>query len=57
MSAFIASRIMLEADKSLAEGQEKYRQYFVYTTLYLDWQAEVDTILQTEGYSQAIVNS
>lgn len=64
MSTFIANRIIKSADQSLAAGQEKYRQYFINTTLYLAYKAEVDNILQTtyspkypepDGYGKVIV--
>lgn len=55
MSAFIAKMIMTQASISLEKGQEKYRAYFVNTTLYAKWQADVDTILTTEGYDNCIV--
>ena len=57
MAAFIANRIMEQADVSLEKGQEKYRAYFVNTNLYVDWQDDVNTILQTEGYGDCIVSA
>jgi hypothetical protein len=47
MATFIAKRIMAAADVSLADGQQKYRVYFINTRLYLAYKADVDTILQT----------
>lgn len=57
MVAFIADRIMLEANKSLELGQEKYRAYFINTSLYLKYKQDVDTILQTDGYGDVIVTA
>ena len=56
MSPFIAQQIMKQANISEEKGQAKYRAYFVNTSLYLKWQAEVDTILETDGYGYCIVN-
>lgn len=55
MSTFIARMIMEATDKSLEEGQEKYRAYFVNHKLYVKWQADADAILEVEGYGEAIV--
>lgn len=56
MVAFIASRIILESDKSLEEGQNKYRAYFVKTTIYLRYKPEVDALLIQDGYEASIVS-
>lgn len=56
MSAFIAMMILRQAEISIEAGQDKYRAYFVNTPLYLKWKPEVDTILQTEGFSEVIVS-
>lgn len=56
MSEFISGRIIKEADKSLEKGQEKYRAYFINTTLYLKYKANTDTILEVEGYGNCIVS-
>lgn len=56
MTTFIAMMIAREADKSLEQGQDKYRAYFVNTRLYVKWQAEIDTILETDGYQDVIVS-
>lgn len=56
MSPFIAQQIMKQANISEEKGQAKYRAYFVNTPIYLKWQAEVDTILETDGYGYCIVN-
>lgn len=55
MTTFIARMIEQEADKSLERGREKYRAYFVNTVLYGKWQAEVNSILEVDGYSDVIV--
>lgn len=57
MVAFIASRIILESDKSLEEGQNKYRAYFVKTTIYLRYKSEVDALLIQDGYESSIVSA
>lgn len=57
MITFIAGRIMLDADKSLEKGQDKYRAYFVRTHIYRKYQDDVDTILRTDGYSNVIVTA
>lgn len=54
MSAFIARAIEREAEKSTERGQAKYRAYFVRTRLYEKWRAEVDSILDVDGYSEVI---
>lgn len=56
MITFIAKRIMEEADKSLQQGQDKYRAYFVNTKLYIKYQEDVNAILRTDGYENAIVS-
>ena len=56
MTTFIAMMIEREADKRLEQGQDKYRAYFVNTKLYVKWQAEVDSILQVDGYADVIVS-
>ena len=62
MATFIANRIINAANVSLTDGQQKYRVYFINTTLYLAYKADVDTILQTtyttqypDGYGDCIV--
>lgn len=57
MSTFIAQSIMKKADISLADGRAMYRTYFVNTSIYLKWQADVDTILEAEGYESCIVRN
>ena len=55
MSAFIAKRIMMEADISTEKGIEKYKAYFVKTRLYKNYRDDVDTILRTDDYDSVIV--
>lgn len=55
MCSFIARMIMQQADNSLEAGQEKYRAYFVNTSIYAKWQGDVDAILIEKGYSDCIV--
>jgi len=57
MITFIADRIANAADKSLQQGQDKYRAYFVNTALYRKYQEDVNTILQTDGYAETIVEA
>jgi len=56
MIAFIAGRIMLDAVKSLSQGQEKYNAYFVNTIIYHKYKDNVDTILCTEGFIEVITD-
>lgn len=56
MNTFIAGRIILEADKSSKQGQDKYRAYFINTHLYRKYQPDIDTILRTDGYGDVIVS-
>lgn len=55
MAPFIAIMIMKSREKSLEEGQTNYRAYFINTKLYVRFQADVDTILETEGKADCIV--
>ncbi len=55
MDKFIARMILQQANIGLENGQNKYRAYFVNTTLYTKWQKGVDAILTTEGYEDCIV--
>lgn len=57
MITFIAGRIEEEARKSIEQGQEKYRAYFVRTSLYLKYKPEVDAILIQDGFSEVIVSA
>ena len=55
MSTFIAQQIIKQADISIEKGQNKYRAYFVKTSIYSKWKEEVDSILEVEGYEECIV--
>ena len=55
MDKFIAKMIETQADISLENGQEKYRAYFVDTTIYAKWKESVDAILTADGYANCIV--
>lgn len=57
MVTFIAKQIEKAGDKSLAQGKDKYRAYFIKTALYLDFKADVDSILQIDGYGDCIVTA
>lgn len=55
MVTFIANRIIAECQKSLEEGQVKYRAYFINTTIYARYQDDVDAILTQDGYADCII--
>lgn len=55
MTTFIARMIMEQADRTTEAGQKKYKAYFVNTKLYGKWKADVDSILETDGYVDVIV--
>ncbi len=55
MITFSASRIEEARDKSLEDGQNKYRAYFVRTKIYAKYKAGVDAILYQDGYEECIV--
>lgn len=55
MCTFIAWMIEMQADISLEKGQNKYRAYFVKTKIYARYKAEVDSILEIDGYGECIV--
>ncbi|CDV96343.1 Hypothetical protein DPCES_5345 [Desulfitobacterium hafniense] len=56
MATFIAGRIETARDISLEAGQDKYRAYFINTTLYLKYKSDVDAILLQDGYGDCIVS-
>ena len=56
MSRFIATVIEKAADVSLEKGQEKYRAYFIKTSLYTPYKKDVDTLLIAEGFADVIVS-
>lgn len=55
MEKFIVDRVKAQAGISIEKGQEKYRAYFVNTSIYAKYQTAVDDILTTEGYAACIV--
>ena len=55
MDQFIAKMIKSQADISLEKGQDKYRAYFITTTIYAKWKKSVDAILKADGYANCIV--
>lgn len=57
MKDFIARMIMKQADVSLEKGQDKYRAYFINTSIYAKWKEDVDAILTKKGYEECIVLS
>lgn len=61
MVTFISQRIKEAKDNSGVDaGKEKYRAYFVKAAakkLYGKYQEEVDTVLNTDGYSDCIVKN
>lgn len=56
MSRFIATVIERAANVSLEKGQEKYRAYFIKTSLYTPYKADADALLTAEGYVDVIVS-
>ena len=57
MITFIAERIKEAFEKSVQDGQNKYKAYFVNTKIYARYQSGVNTILETDGFEQAIVKA
>jgi len=57
MANVIAKNIRKHYYKSLAEGQEYYRKYFVRTHLYASYKTEVDALLISWGLGACIVDS
>lgn len=55
MREFIAGRIEDARDVSLEAGQAKYRAYFINTKLWARYKADVDAILEVDGYADCIV--
>lgn len=56
METFIARMIIKESKIGIEKGKEKYRAYFVKTSLYRKWKKEVDNLLKNNGYEEVIVN-
>ncbi len=55
MAEFIANRIIDARKTSLANGQAKYRAYFVKLKIYARYKEDVDAILEVENCSDCIV--
>lgn len=55
MATFIAGRIEKAREDGVSAGKAKYMAYFVNTTIYAKFKADVDTILITDGYEDCIV--
>lgn len=53
MINFITKRI--EKPETLDEQQEKYKEYFVYTTIYEKYREAVNEKLTADGYAEVIV--
>ena len=53
MINFICKRI--EKPETLEEQREKYREYFVYTSIYEKYREAVNERLTADGYSEVIV--
>lgn len=56
MITFIAKQIEKSGNKSVAQGQAKYRAYFINTKIYEDLKDDVDSILEIDGFEFCIVN-
>lgn len=58
MSAFIAMNIEdIYRNNGVAAAQERYRAWFIKTTLYSAYKNTTDTILTTDGYGDCIVTA
>ena len=55
MITFIAQRIEEARDFSLEKGITKYKAYFVNTRLYKRYRANVNALLEQDGYEDCIV--
>lgn len=56
MVNFVARSIEKKADIELAQGQELYRKYFIYTAIYAGYKGAVDEKLIADGYEDVIVS-
>lgn len=56
MVGFIARMIGMARAELLEKGQDKYKAYFVRTSLYLQFKTEVDAILIQDGIGDCIVS-
>ena len=55
MATFIANMIIKARNTSLANGQAKYRAYFINLTLYKRYKEKTDAILTSNGCNDCIV--
>lgn len=55
MAAFISRMIIKEANITLENGVNKYKEYFINTSIYEKWKEPVDKILISKGYKAVIV--
>lgn len=55
MITFIAQRIEEARGVSLERGIAKYKAYFVNTKIYKKYRADVDALLEQDGYEDCIV--
>lgn len=55
MAAFISRMIIKEANITLENGVNKYKEYFINTSIYEKWKESVDKILISKGYKTVIV--
>lgn len=55
MVGFIVRMIEKEAKISVKRGQDKYRAYFINTSLYAGYKEGVDSKLILDGYENVIV--
>lgn len=53
---FIVERIKLAKDTGGVEaGREKYRAFFIHTTIYKKYRTATDMQLKTDGYGDCVV--
>ena len=55
MAAFISRMIIKEANITLEDGVNKYKEYFINISIYEKWKKAVDKILISKGYKAVIV--
>ena len=55
MAEFIANRVLEAREKSIENGKDKYRAYFVALKIYARYKTTVDAILVAEGAEDCIV--
>lgn len=55
MTAFIANQI-IKAQDTKGQGKDKFRAYFVKTSIYERYRKDCEAILMAEGYEDCIVD-